>query len=427
MQRPKLSKTTTGRNWLAQFTIKDRPAAAAMLDALLLLNEEQVAFAIRGFLQRLATERRGRRKRVALYVEREFPERQTFIVERIPDKNGIVRRRAIGRAGPAAVKPVRGSPRVGSEGLVAFTISQAVKAWPRVYANQPGPDRIRNIRNPISALAVVTDFVGSGERIYTMLDKFWNVQSVRAWVSRGWVEFIVVAAAGTYEGIERVRAHRLKPRVLVKHIAPTLLTARNAKTRAHWHALIRAYGPKNASAAARQGFGACAALIAFNYGIPNNVPLLLQASGGGWQALYNGPAPEDLRFAFGLKAPEQRIESAAAAIGVELAAGLSVPDAQTVLALSAVRGRWRQGAEPAIAEMTELTVPELILIRFQATKAGLLSVDGRLTDVGQATLQAGTQSERKRPDIPISAEPYYPKSLRVPRGQSSIRRPSGRP
>ncbi len=427
MLRPQLSMTTTGRNWLAQFAKEDRPAAAAMLDALLLLNEEQVGFAIRGLLERLATERRGRRKRVALYAEREFPERQAFIVECVPDKDGIIRRRAVGRLGPAAVKPVRGSPRVGSEGLVAFTISQAVKARPRVYANHPGPDRIRNIRNPISALAIVTDFIGSGERICTMLDKFWNVPSLRAWVSRQWVEFIVVAAAGTYGGIERVRAHRLKPRVLVEQIAPTLFSARNAKTRTHWQALIGTYGPKNASNAAREGFGASAALIAFNYGIPNNVPLLLQESGGGWQALYTGPAPEDLRSAFGLEAPEQRIERAAFMIGVELAAGLSVPDAQIVLALSAVCGRWRQGAETAIAEMTGLTLPELIIIHRQARKAGLLSVDGRLTDTGQATLHAGTQSQRKRPDIPSSAEPYYPKNLRVPRGRSSDRRSSGRP
>jgi hypothetical protein len=99
-----------------------------------------------------------------------------------------------------------------------------------------------------------------------------------------------------------------------------------------------------------------------------------------------------------------------------LAADLSEDHAQTVFVLSAVRGRWRRGAEVAIAEMTGLTVPEMIVIRRRAIRAGLLSMDGRLTDVGQATLQAGTRSERKRPDIPTASEPYYPKSLRVPRG-----------
>jgi len=217
MRRPKLANTTTGRHWLAQFRGEDRPAAAAMLNALLLLNEEQVASTILSLLQGLAAERSGRRRRVALYAEREFPERNAFEVRSIPDASGVVRRRAVGRAGPAAVKPVRGSTRVGSEGSVAFIISQAVAAWPSIYANQPGPDRIRSARNPIGALVIVTDFVGSGTRINTILDKFWNVPSVRAWVSRRWVEFMIVAAAGTSAGMASVRAHRLKPRVLVGH------------------------------------------------------------------------------------------------------------------------------------------------------------------------------------------------------------------
>jgi hypothetical protein len=398
-----------------------------MLDALLLLSDEQVSDAVCGLLEHLAAERTGRRKRVALYAEWEFPERCAFEVQPTPDAAGIVRRRAVGRSGPAAVKPVRGSPRVGSEGLIAFTISQVVKAWPHIYANQPGPDRIRGVRNPISALGIVADFIGSGARVCTMLDKFWNVPSVRAWVSRRWVKFIVVAAASTCEGRERVCAHRLKPCVLVEHLAPTVCSTGDLETQARWRALIQVYGPKNTRAAAREGFSGSAALIAFNYGIPNDTPLLLHQGGDGWKALYTGRAPPDLRPAFGLESPSQRVERAAAAIGVELAPRLSVADAQTVLALGTVCGRWRPGSEPALAEMTGLTVTELNIIRRQATRAGLLSGDGRLTDAGQATLQVGTRAERKRPDIPTAVEPYYPTSLRVPRGRSSIRRPAGRP
>ena len=427
MARPKLSNTTTGQTWLAQFVQPDRGTAATMLDALLLLNEEEVSATIRGLLQNLAAERTGPRRRVALYAEREFPEKQAFKVQRISDKNGIVRRRAVGRSGPAAVKPVRGSARVGSEGLVAFIISQAVAAWPRIYVNQPGPDRIRSTRHPIGAFVVVTDFIGSGIRIRTMLNKFWNVPSVRAWVSRGWVEFMVVAAAGTSKGIENVRAHRLRPRVLVTHVAPTIFKVSDKRLRKAWRKLICSYGPKNASRAARYGFHRSGALVAFNYRIPNNTPILFHQSASGWKALYTGPAPEDLRAAFGLETQEQRVARAAATIGIKLAPRLAIPEAQTVLTLSAVRGRWRRGAETAIAEMTGLTVPELIIIRRRARKAGLLTTDGRLTDAGQANLRAGTRSERKRPDIPTSIEPYYPISLRVPRGQSSVRRPQGRP
>ena len=282
--------------------------------------------------------------------------------------------------------------------------------------NQPGPDRIRSARQPISALAIVADFIGSGTRIRTMLDKFWKVPSVRAWVSRGWVEFMVVAAAGTSEGMQNLRSHRLKPRVLMAHVAPTVFNFGDRRTRKRWKSLIRTYGPKSASNAERYGFQRSGALIAFNYRIPNNTPLLCHQSGEGWRALYTGPAPEDLRAAFGLEGTEQSIQRAAAAIGVELAPDLSIDDAKTVLTLSAVRGRWRRGAEIAIAETTGLTVPEVLIVRRRARKAGLLTARGRLTDAAHVALQAGTRSERKRPDIPTSTEPYYPGSLRVPTG-----------
>jgi hypothetical protein len=209
-----------------------------MLDAILLLNEEQVSAAIRGSLARIAAQQSGFRKRVALYAEREFPEHHAFRVKALPDSKGIVRQRAVGRSGPAAVRPVRGSTRVGSEGYVAFIISQAVKAWPKIYANHPGPDRVRSKRSPIGTLAIVTDFIGSGTRVCTMLDKFWNVPSVRAWVSRGWVEFLVVTAAGTNDGIQSVRNHRVSPEVFVHYIAPTLSTASDGLTRADWEHLI---------------------------------------------------------------------------------------------------------------------------------------------------------------------------------------------
>lgn len=350
-RRPKLSASKPGRRWIKQFAKGDQAAAAEMLDTLLLLNEEEVSATIRGLLQRFADERSGRRKRVALYVEREFPERLAFEVRSVRDAAGVFRRRAVGRSGPAALKPVRGSTRIGSEGLIAFIISQSAEAWPRVYANQPGPDRIRNANNPISVLAIVTDFVGSGTRICAMLDKFWNVPTVRSWVSRKWIEFMVVAAAGTSRGMENVRAHRLIPRLLVGHVAPTVFNVSDAKKRKAWRALIHKYGPANASKAKRYGFQRSGALIAFSYRIPNNTPLIFHKSEGRWHALYNGAAPHDLRAVFGLEAAVERIARAAATIGMKLAPDLSLADAKTVLALGAVRGRWRSGAEIAIGDL----------------------------------------------------------------------------
>src|SRR5688572_7025115 len=123
--RPPLSQTKTGQTWLKRFCETDRYAAAAMLDRMLLLNEEQVATALRSLLKEVGGEYRKKRQRVGLYAEREFGRGLPFKVEPTPDKQGVIRQRAVGFKGPHAVSPTRGSRRVGSEGLIAFLISQA--------------------------------------------------------------------------------------------------------------------------------------------------------------------------------------------------------------------------------------------------------------------------------------------------------------
>jgi hypothetical protein len=150
MFRPQLSATETGKAWLSQFAFPDRPAAASLLDALTLINDEQVATALRSLLADLAEHRSGLRKRVALYAEREIAEATAFRVALVTDDDGRLRRRAIGRHGPSAVRPIRGSTRVGSEGWVAFVISQAVKASPGIFLNHPGPIACAAAGNPLA-------------------------------------------------------------------------------------------------------------------------------------------------------------------------------------------------------------------------------------------------------------------------------------
>lgn len=410
MTKPRWASTDIGRTWIAQFDEADRSSAAALLNTMLLLNEDDVSVALRGLLNTLAEGRRGLRGRVGLYAEREFQEAAAFKIVLTPDPNGRNRRRAVGRAGPVAVSPKRGSRRVGSEGLIAFTISQVTEAWPRIFANQPGPDRIR-ARRPISTLAIVTDFIGSGHRVARVLDKFWRVESVKAWVSLGYLDFKVVAAAGTPIGIESIRGHRLEPEVLVDYIAPTIFDARRSD---RWLKLLDTYGPQPGAVDAA-GYEQVGSLIAFSYRMPNNVPAMIRLSGNGWRSLYNGPAPESLRQAFGLNEPGEMLKRAAEALGVKLDEALSANDAELVLALTAIGSRWAPEESNAIAEQTGLSVRRLAVIRQDAIRMGLLRVDGRLTEQGQVTRRTGLRLERQRPTIPTSDIPYYPMQLRVPR------------
>ncbi|MEZ6029315.1 MAG: hypothetical protein R3C46_06145 [Hyphomonadaceae bacterium] len=303
MSDDRLSQTATGKAWVAQFSEGKRQYATRLLDAMLLVNEEQVATSIRSLLSQIAQIAEGQGHRVGLYTEREFDEKYAFDIQSVPDATGRLRQRAVGLKGPVAIKTVRGSARIGSEGSISSIISSVIETNRAIFSNHPGPDRIRSAKAPIRLLVIVTDFIGSGARICSMLDKFWNVPTVKSWVSGKRVSFAVVAAVGTQSGIDQVKRHRLSPAVHVDRIAPTIFTF-SKKMKARWSDLIKSEGPEERGDDPF-GYNGSGALVAFSYRIPNNTPLFLRVSRGRaknrWRALYEGHAPEDLRAAFGLK------------------------------------------------------------------------------------------------------------------------------
>ena len=410
--RPSLSASASARRWIAQFKAHDQSAAAALLDALLLLNEDDVSRAVRSQLRKLARSRKGPRKKVALYVEREFAEAAIFKSEPIADKQGRVRLRAVGDKGPDAVRPRRGSTRVGSEGPGAFLLSQATEIAPKIFLNGPGPDRIR--RHKASSIVVVTDFIGSGKRICSMLDKFMRVASVRAWQSAGWTDFTIVAAATTKHGKAAVEAHRTHPKVLASHVASSLGSYHDTDLAIAWHELALHYGPKSGRGAGPLGFEGLGALIAFAYRAPNNLPLFLHTKTSEWIPLFQGAITDDLAPAFGLRSAKQRTEDASQTLGQPLNPFASTEEGQLALVLAAVRGRWRDGQEIEIAERTSLTVPEVESARAYALAHGLMTPRGHLTDAAHRRIETLTAPPHP-PIIPTKAEPYYPKALRVPR------------
>jgi hypothetical protein len=409
-----LSQTAVGFTWLAQFAPDDRLRAGELLDAMLLLNEEQVGASIRSALDRLAEAHRHRKARVALYAEREFDAARIFQVELLADKAGRLRRRAVGYNGPPAVRPVRGRARVGSEGFIAHLISQSVERWPKVFMNHPGPDRLRGKTAPAGEIAIVSDFLGSGIRVSTMLDKFWAVPTIQSWVSRDLVRFRVIAAAATSAGLSRVRSHRLRPTVDVEWIAPTLESTSDHKKVYAWKRLIDSYGPQAGRGAGRVGFGEAGALVAFSYRLPNNTPAIIHASGNQWNPLYLGAAPSELRQLFGVRSVEEAIIDATDANGIILGARLTEEDQLTIVVLSMLRGRWYRGAEVALASRTLLPVPTVLDSLHRALKTGLITASGRLTDHGYTFMAAGRSGERKTPIIATSQLPYYPETLRIP-------------
>jgi hypothetical protein len=412
-----LSQSETGNAWLAQFrSADDMKAAGKLLDAMLLLNDNDVADAIRDGIDELANDWQGRGRSLALYAEREFDSGEAYGSLDVPDATGRIRRRAVGYSGP--VKPTRGKMRVGSEGTVAYLISQLVERWPKVLKNHPGPKGIRAKSSPVGAIVIVTDLIGSGTRANKMLDKFWKVPSVKSWVSGKWIEFIVIAAAGTPEGIATVKSHHVRPTVIAEQIVPTIGTWKDQALADEWRQLIAGYGPSQGrGGVARGGYADNAALVALSSRIPNNTPAIIhQSDGSSWRALYEGPAPADLRPHFRMRDEPEQVKQAAEAIGVELAPDLSANDAKLVVVLSAPLSLLRRQNIVAIAAATTLSRSEVERIILQAVADGLLTPKWQLTEAGQEILKANRRGDRRKSTIATNSKPYYPQKLRIPRG-----------
>jgi hypothetical protein len=192
-----------------------------------------------------------------------------------------------------------------------------------------------------------------------VLDKFWAVHTVRAWTSRHLIDFAVVAAAATPDGISNVERHRLSPKVFAEQIAPTIASHPSYR-RTAWEGLLARCGPSSGRGTGQFGFQGGAALIAFSYRIPNNTPAAIHHTERNWQALYEGPAPGDLREVFGIRTAEEIASDAAGNVGIVLASDLEVIDQELMVILSLLRGRWRNGSEIALAERTGLSVPEVL-------------------------------------------------------------------
>jgi hypothetical protein len=427
---PRLSETADGQKWAQQFADgPDRAAAKELLDAMLLLDGEQVADSQRAGIEQLFARRytgfSPRRRPIALYAEREFAESSIFSSSKTVDKKGRVRLRADGPKSVKAISPRRGSARVGSEGPTAFVISQMVERNGRRYLNHPGPKSIRK-RN-VSVIAIVTDLIGSGTRITGLLDKFWRVPTIRAWWSLNWIKFAVVSSAATKPGLERVRHHRTQPEVIAEYTVPTFEDF-EAGPAIRWRELIQNYGPPAGRGADAGGFAGTSALIAFTYRIPNNTPAIIHQSGGGWQALYTGPVPHSAKPAFLPLSEEENLENSVEAAGLELISPQSVEETKLLLVLSAIRGRASRDSRLELSERAYLSAADVDAALQLATSLDLLSPSYRLTDKGHSFLESSLKKEQPRKEVPTNQDPYYPWSLREPRLLApSVRRSSERP
>lgn len=415
-----LSQTDFASDWLAQFTEAERPVAARLADAVMLVSGDALLRGLRLLLDEIYTDRKegDQNKPMALFAER------SVATHNVEDTDyGFIRREILpffpgtgeGRASGAGMPPIVIDPddqEVGSEGAIANFITGYERLHRKGVLNHPGPDAMRTHR--ASHIVVVTDFIGSGKRVWEMLEAFWKVATIRSWHSYGFVRFAVVAYSGTEYGLSHVRSHRSKPAVRVVHACPTISTAFVGAAREEVDSLCRAHPHRSRYP---YGFGSAGALIAFAHGMPNNAPPILHSDKGGWIPLFRNRSALGADMHFPAANADSLAERARTVLQIRAAEKfLSDPTrrrwVETMLVLTALKDGSRTAASASARTQLPLADVERILVFTRV--AHWVTHRNTLTVLGQRELRRLQLRRARTVVLPTEDLPYYyPSQLRA--------------
>lgn len=415
-----LWKTDFARDWLAQFSGAERPVAAQLADAVMLVNHDSLFRGLRMLLdETVANRREGDQDRpIALFAERAVETRDT--------KDGeysLARHEVLpffpgtdeGRATGAGMPPIVVDPadqEIGSEGAIANFITGYERLHRNRILSHPGPDAMRSRR--VSHIVIVTDFIGSGKRVWEMLEAFWRVATIRSWHSYGMVRFAVVAYSGTEDGLKHARSHRSVPNVRVVHACPTINTAFVGAERDAVEGLCRAHPQKNRYPF---GFGWAGALIAFSHGMPNNAPPILHSDRKGWVPLFRNRSAIGADMHFPPANADAVADRARTMLNIRTAERfLADPTwrrwVETMLVLTALNDGSRTAASASARTRLPLGDVEQILVFTRI--AHWTSPRNALTVLGQRELRRLRLRRARTVVLPTEDLPYYyPSQLRA--------------
>lgn len=400
--------------WLAQFREHEQPTAIDALKHFKLVSRDELATGLTNRLKRLA-ESAPLLTPMGLYAERSIRKWRGMPNRLFKESRGS-HKRAYGAGPPPVLAQVANAPQVGSEGLIGNLITQLCRESPSLFISHPGPDVIR--QRGVRSFVVVTDFVGTGDRLWNYFTAAWRVASVKSWRSLGLLSFLGVPYSTTASGRAFAQAHRCRPRIEPVHVCTTTRDLPE-DLRKRFEALCLKYDPERSSGFQDDhlGYSGTGALISFAHGCPNNVPrIFTKARAGRWKPLFparvNTLTPRENPRA-------QEVVELLVVLGqsrdlaAELVQRTSTTGYNMLLFLQAVRRGPRE--EDALARRTGLAVLDIRRLKSEATSHLWLTNRGRLSDqgLGQLRLPSESRFRSREPPEPRDLE-YYPKSLRAP-------------
>ena len=406
---------TTKKEWLSQFDSSEQHIAQQLLETIHTVSHDEFA----RVMERLI---KGRYEQscepTAVFVEREVKKSsgggpcRLFKEKKVRVKGR--RKYALRACGPspAVLHSARGDKSdVGSEGLMASITGQLARIKNLHFETNPSPNLFRTAK--IRHIFVVTDLVGSGDRIWNFLESAWRVRSIKSWHSKGLIKFTVLAYATTSAGEQRVRSHPCGAEIVKALECPTIESKFGTDNeisnlcQKYYRGTGEPLGYKNTGA-----------LIVFRHGCPNNVPRILFESPKGWNALFPGRVGslsfDELRPKF-----------------VELAYGdvldglgyvdlgrknffLNLPESGKKLVLLMCAIRKGMHTPEALCAGTKLPLFEVDDLLKIGLVQHLVTENKRLTDLGIGTLSSIVAKSDKEALPKREKSYYYPKQLRLP-------------
>lgn len=397
------------QEWLNQFLRSDRAIAENILSKIVFISADKFIENMVGILSDRLEKTQGP---VAYFVESERRHRDGIphrLFKDEPSEKSKRRRRVVGRTGPPLIPRLRNvDQEVGSEGVIASLLTQFWRNNKgRVYLS-PGPDTFREKR--IRHIVFVTDFMGSGDRMWKNIESAWRVRSVRSWWSRrsrAGLSFEIIAYSATTSALARLCEHPSQPKITIVQPCPTIDSSFDIKNKNKIYELCSKYNEKNKFPL---GYGNIGALIAFSHSVPNNVPPIFWNKRENWNPLFPGRVTSAGMTPFNSALSEMSdIFRLKEFLGPRAMAGPMPFEYVVLVAL--------QQTKHAFALSEKLGEP---LSRVNSALLFLLKkrwIDGRahITDRGRVVI---SRQSRINLTIPLPSHDqglYYPTSLRVPR------------
>lgn len=417
----KLSKTAEGIEWVRQFQTDDQELACKLVNAITLVTHDEFVADLRQLIIENAENTNGM---VALFAEREIRKGKNKVLHRLYKEPYTKKNRRAHGMGPQPVKPKHNHDlTVGSEGIVAWLISELCQEHPKKFICHPSPGQIRQKR--VRKFIVVTDIIGSGNRVYEYLESAWRVASVRSWVSLKYLSFEVIAYTGTSVGMKAVRCHKSKPAIDIVKACPTIKSEFDDEIFTKIKRLCTYYDPIDQDPVDSLGYKGGGVLIAFSHSCPNNIPRLLHKTKiNFWEPLFPKRKTTKMRHIFGEQSNEEELKKRLDRLHeTRLAKGHWLPsfskEGKKMLLLLAALRRGPRFNE-VISRKTGLIIPEIEILLEQAIQWNWVSEKRYLMEGGKGQLAHARKV--KNTETSINEEnktSYFPKSLRAPQIASS--------